>query len=411
VVESQKLLPQFLSNKALVLRASQTTQFDSLAAAKGLRELVEAQAGSAEQLRTLPEETVDALWDSGLMRFMNPLEAGGQEPSLAETIGVWQELAHQDGSVGWIAIANFPAAAFAAAYLPEPGFTEVFGDLSDRVTLGGQFAPHGVGEAVDDGYRITGGWNFGSGIGHSRFVVGGFVPMDHGEMRMADSGLPALMVAVFPREEVEFRDGWHVTGLRATGSYDYGVENIFVPQHRTFELFTRTPLRGGPTFNLGIMPVTAAGHAAWVIGVSRSALDDVVELAESKTRMGDETTLAHKTTFQRDLAHHEAMWRAARLLVVDTFTKVGDVVGTGGELTLQMRADMRLAATYATQAGRSIVEFAHLASGTSAIREGSRLERAFRDMYTGSQHTFINEKTYIDIARLMLRIDTDNVTL
>jgi alkylation response protein AidB-like acyl-CoA dehydrogenase len=99
------------------------------------------------------------------------------------------------------------------------------------------------------------------------------------------------------------------------------------------------------------------------------------------------------------------------LLVVDTFTKVGDVVGTGGELTVQMRADMRLAATYATQAGRKIVEFAHLASGTSAIREGSRLERAFRDMYTGSQHTFINEKTYIDIARLMLRIDTDNVTL
>jgi alkylation response protein AidB-like acyl-CoA dehydrogenase len=388
-----------------------TDPIDCLAAARGLRETVEGQAAAAEELRTLPEKTVSALWDSGLMRFMNPREAGGQEPSLREMIDVWQELSAQDGSVGWIGIANFPSAAFAAAYLPDEGFSEVFGDLSDRVTLGGQFAPNGVGNVVDGGYRITGSWNFGSGTGHSQFVVGGFIPMDGDEMRMADNGLPALMVAVFPREEVEFRDGWHVTGLKGTGSYDYGVTDVVVPEHRTFELFTRTPQRGGATFKLGIMPVTAAGHAAWALGVSRSALDDVVALAESKTRMGDETTLAHKMTFQRDLAHHEGMWRAARLLVAETYTTVYEAMRDGGDLTLEMRADMRLAATYATQASREVVEFAHLASGTSAIREGSRLERAFRDMYTGTQHTFIGEKTYVDIAKLTLKIDADNVTL
>lgn len=388
-----------------------TNPIDCLAAARSVRNTVEANAAASEKLRTLPDETVSALWDSGLMRFMNPLEAGGQEPSLREMIDVWQELAEQDGSAGWIGIANFPSTAFAAAYLPEEGFLEVFGDLSEHVTLGGQFAPNGTAEVVDGGYRVTGNWNFGSGIGHSQFVVGGFIPLDGGEMRMADNGLPALMVAVFSREEVEYRDGWHVTGLKGTGSYDYGVTDVFVPEHRTFELFTRTPLRGGPTFKLGIMPVTAAGHAAWALGVARSALDDVVHLAESKTRMGDETSLAHKMTFQRDLAHHEGMWRAARLLVAETYGSVCRTVRGGGDLTLEMRADMRLAATYATQASREVVEFAHLAAGTSAIREGSRLERAFRDMYTGTQHTFIGEKTYVDIAKLTLKIDADNVTL
>lgn len=375
-------------------------------------EVVEANAARAEELRTLPDATVEALWRSGLMRFMNPAEAGGSDPSMVEMIDVWRELARQDGSVGWIGIANFPSAAFCAAYLPDAGFAEVFGaDGSAQVTIGGQFAPNGQGISCDGGYRITGAWNFGSGTGHSHYVVGGFIPMVDGEMVMGEGGIPELLVAVFPREEVEFTDGWHVTGLKGTGSFDYNTNDVFVPADRTFLLFTRQPLRGGSNFKLGIMPVTAAGHAGWALGVARSALDDVVELAQSKTRMGDPTTLANKLTFQRDLSHHEGMWRAANRLVVDTYREVEDAIAGGQELTLAMRSDMRLAATYATQASVEVVTFAHLAAGTTAIREGSRLERAFRDMYTGSQHAFINEKTYTDIAKLKLGIEEDNFAL
>jgi len=72
-----------------------------------------------------------------------------------------------------------------------------------------------------------------------------------------------------------------------------------------------------------------------------------------------------------------------------------------------MRADMRMAATYATEASREVVQFAHLFAGTNAIREGSRLERAFRDMYTGTQHAFISEKTYTDSAKIMLGLAED----
>ena len=76
-----------------------------------------------------------------------------------------------------------------------------------------------------------------------------------------------------------------------------------------------------------------------------------------------------------------------------------------------MRADMRVAATYATEASREIVQWAHLAAGTTAIREGSRLERAFRDMYTGTQHVFIGEKTYTDAAQIHLGLIEDQFGL
>jgi alkylation response protein AidB-like acyl-CoA dehydrogenase len=73
-----------------------------------------------------------------------------------------------------------------------------------------------------------------------------------------------------------------------------------------------------------------------------------------------------------------------------------------------MRAEMRVAATYATEACREVAQWVHLAAGTTAIREGSRLERAFRDMYTGTQHTFIGEKTYTDAAQIMLGLIPDS---
>lgn len=379
--------------------------------ARTLRGLVREHAAEGERLRTLPRSVVDALWESGLMQLMNPAEAGGQEPSIRELIDTWQELAWQDGSVGWIGIANLPSAAFAAAYLPTAGFEEVFTLNRNRVALGGQFAPNGLGQRVEGGYLVGGKWQFGSGTGHSQFVCGGFIPLDDGQMRMAENGLPEMLVAVFPREQIHFADGWFVQGLKATGSYDYECQDVFVPEHRVYPLFTRRPLRGGSLYRLGVLPLTAAGHAAWALGVARSALDDVTEIARTKVRMGDENTLAHRTTFQRDLSHHEAMWRAARALVVDAFEEVCGEVAGGAELTPGRRADLRIAATYATEACREIVEFTHLAAGTTAIREGCRIERAFRDMYTGTQHTFIGERTYVDAAKLALGLIDDSPAL
>ena len=291
-------------------------------AARALRELVAEESVGSERDRTLSRRTVDALWASGLMQWSNPLEAGGCEPSFAEMIETWIELAWQDGSLGWIGIANLPSAAACAAYLPDEGFDEVFTGHGNQVTAGGQFFPNGLGERLDGGYRITGAWNFGSGTAHAQYVAAGFMPTVGGEMILDDDGIPPLLVAVIPREEIVFTDGWFVQGLKGTGSYDYNVTDLFVPEYRTFELFTRTPRRGGsPAFRMGLMPITAAGHASWALGVAKSMIDDVTELALTKVRMGEEASIAHKASFQRDLSHYLAMWKAARLLVLATLLR------------------------------------------------------------------------------------------
>ncbi|WP_111508770.1 acyl-CoA dehydrogenase family protein [Mycobacterium kyogaense] len=377
-----------------------------------MRELVREQAAASESQRTLSPSVVDMMWSTGLMSAFNPTPAGGVEPSFAQMIETWIEMAWQDGSFGWVGIANLPSSFAAAAYLPDDGFAEVFTAHDNHVTMGGQFFPNGQGVAVDGGYRLTGSWSFGSGTGHAEYVAAGFLPMVDGEMQWISEGVPDMRVAIVPRADVDFHDGWHVQGLKATGSYDYAIDDVFVPHGRTFALFTREPLRGAsPATRMGMMPVTAAGHAAWALGVAKSMLDDVAELAATKYRMSDMAALATRPTFQKGLARHVAAWRAARLLVLDAFGTAEAAVAAGDELTPTMRADMRVAAVHATDTARECAEWAHLAAGTTAIREGSRLERAFRDIYTGTQHAFISEKVAIDAAQVWLGIVEDQFGL
>ena len=74
-----------------------------------MRDLVRAEAGESERMRTLTPAIVDEMWTTGLMSSFNPLPAGGDEPSFTEMIETWIEMAWQDGSFGWIGIANLPS--------------------------------------------------------------------------------------------------------------------------------------------------------------------------------------------------------------------------------------------------------------------------------------------------------------
>ena len=75
---------------------------------------------------------------------------------------------------------------------------------------------------------------------HAERIVGGCLVLVDGEMVMGDRGLPEMMVAWLPRDEVTIHDTWHTTGLAGSGSNDYSVTDVFVPEAHGFQ-----PLRPG----------------------------------------------------------------------------------------------------------------------------------------------------------------------
>jgi alkylation response protein AidB-like acyl-CoA dehydrogenase len=382
--------------------------------ARSLSSILSADAERAERERTLPASSVKAAAEAGLFRFVLPRELGGEEPDFATAIAVWEEAARADGSAGWTLMANGSGSAAAAAYLSDAAVRAVFGE-DPAACVGGQFAPRGTGVRKGDGYRVTGSYSFGSGTAHARYVSAGFIPLENGAPVMLANGLPDMRVAFVPREHVEFTDGWHVMGLRGTGSYDYEVRGVHVPEGFTFPLLGKEPRRGGETFRaifrLGMMPLTAAGHAAFALGVGRRALDEIHVIASTRQRMGDPTALAGRITFQRDYARAEAKLRAARLLVLDAFATLLAASRRGEPGTPAERALVRAATTLATEAAKEACDFAHEKAGTVAIRDGSAIERCFRDMHTGTQHAFIGEKTWTDVADILLGNVADNPAL
>lgn len=377
----------------------------ALERARALAPHIEQNAAHGEELRTLPPETVRALADAGLFRFGLPGEIGGEDADFRTAIEVWEEVTRADGSAGWTLMANGSGSAAAAAFLSDEAVAKIFGG-HPGATVGGQFAPRGIGQREGDAWRVTGSYSFGSGSGHARFVSAGFIPMENGAPRMLPSGLPDMRVGFVPREQIEFTDNWHTLGLRGTGSYDYEVRGALIPDGFHFGLFDRAPRRGGASyqaaFRLNMMMMTAAGHAAWALGIGRRALDEARAMATTRQRMGDPTALAGRLTFQRGFAEAEAKLRAARLLVLDAFAAVQDASERGIAETAEQRALVRAATVLATDAAREAADFAHLRAGTVAIRAGSALERCFRDAHTGSQHAFIGEKVMADAATVLL---------
>jgi alkylation response protein AidB-like acyl-CoA dehydrogenase len=121
-----------------------------------------------EQERRLPAPLFEAVRDAGIFRMLRPRLLGGEEPDLETVLGVIEELARQDGSLGWNVMIGSLGGLF-PDYLGEAAACEIFGDR-DAVSAG-SFAPNGQAVEVTGGYRATGRWSFASGCQNASWLV------------------------------------------------------------------------------------------------------------------------------------------------------------------------------------------------------------------------------------------------
>jgi alkylation response protein AidB-like acyl-CoA dehydrogenase len=365
-----------------------------LAAARDLRSSIAANAEKAGG-DPVPAETVDALRRAGLFGAMAPREVGGAELSLVDAIDVFAEVARADGSAGWCLMAGASAVAYFGSYAGDGFVKEMFADGMPLVA--GQFAPNGLGTAVEGGYRLTGSYQFGSGIHYAEWVGAGFLVQP-----AEGSDEPArYLFGVVPKSAVELRGNWDVLGLGATASFDYGIDDAFVPEEATFLFAAPTRRRGGPVFDLGVIAQTAAGHAGFAIGVVRRALDELEVIAKTKVRMGAGSFLKDDERFLHTLGTLESRLRGGCLWVRDAFARLEESVRETGQVDLALNDEVRQATVHITQDGADIVRQAYLLAGTSGLRAGP-LQRCFRDMHAASQHFFASPASTLDWARRLM---------
>ena len=182
-------------------------------------------APRAEELRRIPDDTINDLHASGLFRMLQPRRVGGSELSYEAIVERTAIIGRGCGSTAWV-LANLANHHWMLALWPRDAQNEIWGESADALVGSALMFPAGHAERDGHGYRLSGHWKFSSGIDACDWcMLGGIVASAEGEM-------PEYHVFLVPKDDYQIIDTWHVAGLRGTGSKDVEVKEVFVPAHR-----------------------------------------------------------------------------------------------------------------------------------------------------------------------------------
>ncbi|WP_457031721.1 acyl-CoA dehydrogenase family protein [Kitasatospora sp. P5_F3] len=362
------------------------TAAEILAAAKALAPQLRERSVEIEQNRRLPADVVELIRGTGAFRMGFSRAWGGPELTSIEQTEVVEALAYGDTSAGWCAMIGMDSGLY-ANFLDEVTAKEMFPSI-DMATAGLLF-PTGKADRVPGGYQLSGRWQFGSGITQADWVVSGAFITEGGKPWPAEGPQDSILLAV-PQSDVEVIDTWHTTGLAGSGSCDYTITDVFVPENRTM---TFAEVRNGegplaqPEVHMRNMPGVP-------LGVARAALDWVRDQVVAKSQPGG-GGWNDNWRMQVALAECEADFNATRSAVYGAMRRQWEVLADGGtmdDMTADERAALPLSRLHAFRTARSIVMRLYDLMQTGSIYRPSPLDRWLRDTMTMCQHVVAQDK-------------------
>jgi alkylation response protein AidB-like acyl-CoA dehydrogenase len=251
-------------------------------------------------------------------------------------------------------------------------------------------APNGRAVPTNGGYRLSGRWPLVSGCHYGDWQAANALVFDGDTPRMGPNGAPDFKIMFFPRGDCEVLDTWHSLGLRGTGSADIAVNDIFVPERRTFSLFTTPPQVAGPLYRVGVIPLFSMSLSSVLVGIARAAITDFIELAKRKTPTLSQTGLAARPTIHAAVARAEALVGSARAYLHEVANEMMASVEAGGGMPEELEAKRRLACANIGESCTQAVDMMFTVAGSTPIYSGHPLERCLRDIHTARQHLLVS---------------------
>jgi alkylation response protein AidB-like acyl-CoA dehydrogenase len=354
--------------------------------AKVIGALANEHAVYADENGQLAEPVVEAMHENQMFGMWVPSTIpGGAELDPISSLETIANVAYGDPSAGWVMMAASLAVGSGAAYLEDEAVAELFSGERMPVIAGQGTRP---GKAVkhDGGFLLTGSWSFASGIKHGTHI--------HTLGLIEETGEPRIFV--LPVEKANLIDNWDVMGLRGTGSIDYTIDNVYVPESYTHFAVTDVPKRGGSLFTIGIIGFAAMCHTGWALGIGRRLLDEMSDLVNA--RGGLSGPQGSSPSFQENYARAEGTYRAARAYVMETWNDVSETLDRNETLSVRQHTLIRSAMIHVTAASHEVAQFVYQAAGTLGLRSGT-IQRLFRDMHAGTQHVVASPPVYQAVGR------------
>lgn len=343
-----------------------------------------------------PHEHIQALRDCGYVGWTVPKQYGGLEISLYEMLLHQEQLARVDGStalaIGWHVgmLLSFRT----TRALPEDVFAEICTSVVENGSLinscasepatgspsrGGR--PQTTATPVDGGYRITGRKTFStlSPALDWILVTAGVVDSQQvGEFLVRGS-------------DVQIVETWNVLGMRATGSHDIVLEDVFVPEHHCVGLMepgqksNRNSDGSGWTLHI----------PACYLGVALNARDFAAHYAGTYQPNSLPHPIAQVDHIQAKLGEMELKLLSARTLMYDLARRWDEASPAERP---KLRPQLSAVKTLATNHAVDVVDLAMRVVGARSLSKGLVLERLYRDVRAGLHNPPMDDITYKSLA-------------
>jgi indole-3-acetate monooxygenase len=377
-----------------------------LHAIDGIAGVVQGHADEAERNRRLSRPVVSALADAGLFRMGLPADLGGLEVSPLTFYRAVEAVATLDGSAGWCAFIG-ASSAFGGAFLSNEAAEEIYGRDS-RVITGGSVAPVGRALVRDGGYVVSGRWPYASGCQHSSWLFGACQVIDGDRVRLTPAGAPEVRLACVPAGSVTIlEDTWDVSGLAGTGSHDFTIDGVYVPEGYTLPLGPGM-LRGkhyqGALYRFPLVGLLRLPTSAVALGIAQGAVQACMRLVQSKPAVIGTGALRDQPLIQARMADAVALVSSGREWLHAALERTWEATARG-PVSQHHRAELLLAALNATRRATEAVQSVYTIAGGSANYRRSSLQRSLRDIQAVTQHVGMAPQQYEEAGRMLLGLD------
>ena len=268
----------------------------------------------------------------------------------------------------------------------------------------------GQAQIVDGGFRVSGRWSFVSGCELGTWMVLLCVVHEDGKPRSMPSGAPKNRFMLLPSGDCEIIDTWTVGGLRGTGSHDVAVRDIFVPTAYGTG-FTDPHVLPEPRYRIPPFSRVIPGLGAMALGIARTAIEAFNEIAGAKMPQRTTQMLRDNHGAQVRVSQAESLVRSARLFLFDSLDRLWSALLATGEVTMEARANVRMAASHAVSSAVQAVDLLYVGAGGTSLYTSCPLERAFRDVHAITQHIGVHPRVMETTGRVLFGLEPDTPLL
>jgi indole-3-acetate monooxygenase len=357
-----------------------------LAAVAALGPMIEEEASATNAGQRMTDRVKDALAEAGAFSIAWPAQGwNGPEMRLEDQVRLIESIAYHDASTAWC-VQILADSGYFAPKMDERAAREIYTSID--LATAGSTRPAGRAVKVDGGYRLSGRWSFGSGIHNADVVYCGFHVYDEpdGEPELAANGQPLMQLFFVPRDAVTLYDTWYTTGLAGTGSVDYSVDDVFVPDGWTINVAVDYVADDAPP--LSRYPGTIVVNQAGVpLGIARRAIDEFRRVVEKPNRTNPRQSMKVDDPYV-PIAYAEAvaLYDAARAYTLRVTAEISDVLFSGGELSPRLEGGLMQAGYMAGTLSRQAVEVLLECLGARSVLAAMPFDRLYRDMSTAIRH-------------------------